>query len=220
MYVMDTDFADATDGTQKYTDPKPGTVLQLRAMLEGCNEYARTFKSAGERIRDQQANGRIVPELVVEFKQNDSKDKRTYQAPLKANFITCPQEIAALIVDNSDDSESSNKDFRRFHVITQSGDLQSIISLNEGYDALHYPLLSPHGESQWSVDKYEQEKPDAPQAASDVSDSEEGVGVGEARAEAIALAKDSRIKAQASNALNRLLKKRRGREAQVGMLLC
>lgn len=113
----------------------PHIVTKLRAMLDECNVFAKTFRMAKERYE-----ATTIHDLRLKLISDRPTDGRIYNLPTVS-------EVAALIVGDVD--TASNR-----HIIleTQSGKLQRITELHASYLGLQYPLLFPYGEDGYRPD--------------------------------------------------------------------
>ncbi|XP_058779305.1 uncharacterized protein LOC131653232 [Vicia villosa] len=136
LYIYDTanEIHHRMQGIGHNPNVNPETVRKLKLMLDEFNTHAKTFRMAGDRLKDSH-----VPDLKLKLIADRSKDGRVYNQPTVS-------KVAALIVGDVDTGSK-----RHIILERQSGKLKRISEFHPSYLALQYPLLFPYGKDGFRI---------------------------------------------------------------------
>ncbi|GMF55608.1 unnamed protein product [Phytophthora fragariaefolia] len=138
IYIVDPDMQRRAEGRRGiFADLDPGTLLDIEQMITEVNPFAQQFLNFAERLRQDQAEGKDVVDMVYRLHEKRS-NPRTYNLP------TVSEVGATLIEDGKLECP------RDILLWANDYNLLRLFETNPMYDPLQYPLLLPHGELGWT----------------------------------------------------------------------
>ncbi|GMF48365.1 unnamed protein product [Phytophthora fragariaefolia] len=95
IYIVDTDMQQRAERRRGiFADGDPGTLLDIEQMMTEVNPFAQQFLNFAERLRQDEAEGNDVVDMVYRLHEKRS-NPRTYNLP------TVPEVYATLIEDGN-----------------------------------------------------------------------------------------------------------------------
>ncbi|GMF53774.1 unnamed protein product [Phytophthora fragariaefolia] len=138
IYIVDPDMQQRAERRRGiFADLDPGTLLDIEQMMTEVNPFAQQFLNFAERLRQDQAEGKDVVDMVYRLHEKRS-NPHTYNLPTVS-------EVGATLI------EDGNLECPRDILLWAKGHNKlRLVGSNPMYDPLQYPLLLPHGGLGWT----------------------------------------------------------------------
>ncbi|GMF37966.1 unnamed protein product [Phytophthora fragariaefolia] len=138
IYIVDPDMQQRAERRRGiFAELDTGTLLDIEQMMTEVNPLAQQFLNFTERLRQDQAEGKDVVDMVYRLHEKRS-NPRTHNLPTVS-------EVGATLI------EDGNLECPRDILLwAKDHNLLRLFATNPMYDPLQYPLLLPYGELEWT----------------------------------------------------------------------